>query len=1349
VSESPTSDAAPEADLPIGSLFQDTYEILSELGTGSFGRVCRARHVPSGREVAIKLLRLPSWATDVATRTERFRQEMQVCSRLSHPHIVRLLDSGRTASGLLFGVFEFVPGVTLREVLAAEGKLAPREAIHLMAQVLDALGCAHAHGVVHRDLKPENVMVTRTGVRRNALVLDFGLGGVLRDGEHGEAPRGDVPHEILGTPWYAAPEQLRGEPPSPQADLYSWGIIALECLTGEPPVRGSSNQEVVMRQVGTEPVPIPVWLRAHPLGRLLETVTAKRVERRGVTAAGILSMLEEIDTAGLATEPCATPPAPATEGERRQLTLVCCRLVVESARGGSPGLEDVDELLHAERAAIARLAGRGGGQVASVMADRVLLVFGYPQAREHDARQAVRVALQVVTDVRERSGALERERGLHLEVHIGVHTGLVIVREPRGGLRPETFDVVGVTPQTAARLEGLAGPDQVIVSDPTYRLLRGQIEAEHAGEHVLPGTLAPARVFRLTGAGDFSLDPTSGVRETPLVGRRHQLDQLLSRWKDAEAGRAGLVFVTGEPGIGKSRLVRELRRHLVGGGWLEGRCVPENQGSPLRPVIDLLRAIPESLDVVLKRYRLDVAETLPLLASLLSLSLPGDVARPQYSPDRAKDLTLRAIVTLLVRRAEERPLILTLEDLQWADPTTLDMITLLAQEFSSPSIATVGPVRLLVVLTARPSLTPTWPADGTLLLPVLRLGRDEVERLVGASAAHGATVSPGVLDEVVQRADGVPLFVEEITRVLATAGLLSPVGGRPTTVGEEFELPESLRELLAARLGGLSASSRETAQLAAALGREFSREVLSAVADKDAAVLREDLRELTDAGVVYHRTRLGPERYIFKHALVRDAAYETMTRSTRQKIHERIAVVVTERFPDVEQDRPDLVAQHFERGGRPLESAEYWKRSGDRTMARGAYVESIQHFERGLRLLAEVPPHGPRRHLELGLIESLGTARLSTQGYASPEVEQTFARAQELCDALGEEVPLRALHGIFSVRWSRGERAAMAVLPTIQRLTQQSPDPVTLLTAHAYGGMIAFHAGQFGRAREECTLATRWYSTDEYRAFVQEYGYDGGLYGFAYLMWTLWALGLPDQALAVRDEMLALSAASGNPYGRSIALGYAANLAHDRGEPEEVLAITAQAIAHANEQKLYLWLGPATCNHGWALVQQGDIDGGIAAIQQGLGLFQMVGVRATYPYHQSFLVEGYLARGSVDEGLAVADEALETCRTTLDGFCEGELLRLRGELLRTGGKGVDAAAHFRQALELAQGQAALSYELRAGLSLFRAAMGTRDAHRARLVLANVAEQLTEGSETRDVLEARALLDATMPSVSRG
>src|SRR5438876_2498218 len=476
--------SAREPSLTIGSIFQGGYEIVSQLGAGRFGWVYKARQLSTGQDVAIKILRLllDDTAADVENQSARFRREMRLCAGLSHPNIVKLIDSGEADDGMLYAVFEHVPGTTLREVLAAEGKLSVPDTIHLMMQVLDALACAHARGVVHRDLKPDNIMVTRTGVRRNALVLDFGLGGFTQEAESWALPRITQTHEMMGTPCYAAPEQLRGEPPTTRSDLYSWGLIFLECLTGELAVGGGSGPDVIMRQLGPEPVPIPAWLCKQRLGRLLAIVTAKLVEKRDVTIEGLLEALGTIQVSERPPAPEAARPGALPEGERRQLTVVSCRLTVAPREGRALDLEEVDEVLHAQHAVYGELAASSGGQMAGVLADRVLLVFGYPRTREDDARRAARTALAVAAEAARAATRLADEQGLRLEVRIGVHTGLVVVRELRQATYQGLYDLVGLTPQVAARLDEQAEPGQVLVSGDTQRLLRGEVAVEPAGE---------------------------------------------------------------------------------------------------------------------------------------------------------------------------------------------------------------------------------------------------------------------------------------------------------------------------------------------------------------------------------------------------------------------------------------------------------------------------------------------------------------------------------------------------------------------------------------------------------------------------------------------------------------------------------------------------------------------------------------------------------------------------------------------------------------------------------------------------------------------------------------------------
>ena len=1333
---------ARDSTLTVGSIFQGGYEILAELGIGSFGRVYKARQLSTGQVVAIKVLRLRAGdkPAEVTNQTERFRREMRLCAELSHPNLIRLIDSGESDEGQLYAVFEFVPGSTMRDVLAAEGKLSLPEAVRLMTQVLDALSCAHARGVVHRDLKPENIMVTQTGVRRNAMVLDLGLGGFTGE-RNRDLARLTATQEMMGTPCYAAPEQLRGEPPSTRSDLYSWGLILLECLTGKLAVGGASAQEVILKQIGPEPVAIPAWLRTDDLGRLLQTVTAKQAEKRDVTIEGVLEVLEQVVPSATAGLPCPTEPQQLAEGERRQLSLVCCRLAVTSLDGTAVDVEDLDQLLHAEHAMCAELAGRSGGHIAAVMADRVLLVFGYPHAREDDARRAARTALHVAAEVARTSARLQTERGMQLDVCIGVHTGLVIVRELRQTSRGSLDGVVGPTPQVAARLMELASAGEVLISADTYRLLRGELRAEAAGTLAVSGVVGSAPVFRLIGGQQpaASLETLPRARETPLVGRARQLAELLETWARTKEGKAAAVVIGGESGIGKSRLVRELRRQVPADAWLECRCVAENSHSPLRPVVDLLLTL-QPLEALLTRYGFDLAEHYPLFAALLSTPLEDRYPALQLSPERQKELTLQALQTLLSRMAEERPLVFVVEDLHWADPTTLELATLLVQEVRTAEVVETEPTpRVCLVFTARPQFTLPWSMDDVSLTQLPRLSRQDVEEMIKAGLAHDTPVPGALLDDVVRRADGVPLFVEEVTRMLIEARMLSaqaPV----TTVAPDIEIPSSLRDLLTARLDGLSPSARETVQLAAVLGREFRYELLSAVARQDEQALREDLNELVTDGLIYQRRSVRSESYVFKHALVREAAYESMVRSRRQRVHLRIANTLRQRFPDIEQNRPEALALHFEKGGQLISAAELWHRAGDRALRHAAYVEAVHQLERGLGLVRSVAPSPERTRLETDLLTTLGTALLMTKGYAAEEVERIFAQAWDLCQQLGEDIPLKVLYGIWGVQIARGDGAAVdKLVPGFQRLAAHRDDPVSALMAHSALGVNAFWRGNFAEAETHLARGRQLYGAEACGRFAVDLGYDAGLYSHAYGMFALWQLGHPDQAEALRRQLLAIAERSGNPYSIALALGFGSSLAYDRGDTEDALAMSDRLNALATEQHFYLWLADAACSRGGALLQRGDAQEAISSIQQGLGLYQAIGALPSYGYYLGYLAAAHLRCGQASDGLTVVDEGLCLCRTLLARFHEAELLRLKGDLLALQGDCGMADAWLRRALEVARRQQALSYELRVATSLSRLQLAQGKKSEGRSLLREVYDRFTEGFDTRDLLDAATLL----------
>jgi len=1065
---------------------------------------------------------------------------------------------------------------------------------------------------------------------------------------------------------------------------------------------------------------------------LLEIVTAKQVEKRDVTIPGLLEALTAIQHGDAPAVTETRRPDDLPEGERRQLTVVSCRLSVTPVARRPVDPEEVDEVLHAQHAVYAELAARAGGQLAGVLADRVLLVFGYPRAREDDARRATRTALAVAKEAARAARRLEAERGLRLEVRTGVHSGLVVVRGLRQATYQGLYDLVGLTPQLAARLDERAAAGEVLVSADTHRLLRGDVGAEPAG-NIQPWPDASAvRVFRLVGEVERESGEGVGwIRETPLIGRAAELRALFEAAADLRNGRARAVLVTGEPGIGKSRLVRELRRRVAPEEWIQARCVAENQASPLRPVVDLLLG-GAPIEGLLARHGFDLAETMPLFMALVAQ--PPDPRYPPLAlaPDRLKELTIRSLVELFVRMARERPLVFALEDVHWADPTTLEFAALLVEHVRGAQVVADDPPESLGVLfTARTGFTPPWSLDAVELIQLRGLGRADVEEMIAAGLATGRALPRALVAKVVEYSDGVPLFVEEVTRVLIEG---SAEDGTPPAL----DVPASLRDLLTARLDRLSPGGRETIQLAAVIGRDFRYETLGAIARRDESLLRDDLRELLDAGLLFARRSVRSETYVFKHSLVRDTAYDSMTRTRRRSLHARVASTLRQRFPDVEQNQPELLAQHFERGGETETAAEYWRRAAVRALAGATYAEAIQQAERGLALLDTLPasPDGTRRHIEL--LITLGTAFISTQGYASAEVERTFARARGLCDELGEDIPLRVLDAIAGMHLTRGDRdPTEEILPRLRRLTERTDDPAAVLAGHHLLGIHAFWTGDFVASRDHNERGLRLSQAPEVQDAALIIGY--GLPCRVFAMTSLFQLGYPDQAEALCRDTLAAAERSANPAAVPLALAFASTLSHDRGETDTTLDRADRLIAFAAEQRSHVWLAPGLCARGGARLQQGDPDAAIADVRQGMDIYRAIGVSTSYAYYLTYLAAAYHDAGRVDDGLAVADEGFALCESLFARFHLPELYRLRGELL-VRRRDLDAAeAALRRAVELARAQHGRAFELRAATSLARLLRIRGRGAEGRSVLADVHGWFTEGADTRDLRQASALL----------
>jgi class 3 adenylate cyclase len=679
--------------------------------------------------------------------------------------------------------------------------------------------------------------------------------------------------------------------------------------------------------------------------------------------------------------------------ERRQLTVMFCDLVGSTALSEQLDPEELREVVRAYQATCTNAVQHYAGHLAQHLGDGLLVYFGYPAAHEDDAQRAVRTGLEIIAAMHRLSPSPSQGEGWgegsvvapspdsphpsplskgarELQVRIGVHTGLVVIGEIGSSEKREIL-ALGETPNIAARLQGLAEPDTVVLSTATHRLVVGLFECQDLGRQTLKGISTPLSVYRVVRESEaqsrFEAAVSRGL--TPLVGREDELGLLQRRWTQAKAGEGQVVLLSGEPGIGKSRLGQEFKEQLGQEGTvrLEFRCSPYHQNSALYPVIEHLQRVLGveredsaqmklgKLEQTLSHYQFPQADTLPLLAALLSLPHPEDIPSLTLSPERQKEKTLQALVRWLCEEAERHVVYCAWEDLHWPDPSTLQLLALYLDQ--------VPTARMLVLLTFRPEFMPPWGSRSYLSqLTLGRLGRSQVERIV-ANVTGGRILPDEVVEQVVAKTDGVPLFVEELTKMVIELGLVRAVNGhyeltRPLSA---LAIPATLHDSLMARLDRL-AEAKAVAQLGATLGREFSYELLQAVSSVDEATLQRGLAQLVDAELVYQRGLPPQAQYIFKHALVQDTAYQSLLKSSRQQLHQQVAQVLKEQFPETVETQPELVAHHYTEAGLIEQAVPYWQQAGERAVDRSAYVEAISHLSKGLELLTTLPETVERHH---------------------------------------------------------------------------------------------------------------------------------------------------------------------------------------------------------------------------------------------------------------------------------------------------------------------------------------------------------------------------------------------------
>jgi class 3 adenylate cyclase/predicted ATPase len=1069
------------------------------------------------------------------------------------------------------------------------------------------------------------------------------------------------------------------------------------------------------------------------------------------------SPVRQDDPPATQTTPVGSRPAThhPPEAERRQLTVLFCDLVDSTALATQLDPEEWREVVRAYQETCAKVVACFEGHIAQYLGDGLLVYFGYPLAHEDDAQRAVRAGLGMIEALGQLNTRLGREREVQLAVRLGIHTGLVVVGDVGGDTRHEQL-ALGETPNLAARLQGIAAPNTLVISTTTCQLLGGFFACQSLGTARLKGVAQPLAVYQVLheSTARSRLEAAGGASLTPLVGREQEIGLLRERWAQVKDGFGQVVLLSGEAGIGKSRLVQVLTEQVAAEpqAWLTPcQCSPYYQNTALYPWIDLLERVAlqferdetpqqklRKLEGFLVQYGLPLAEIVPLFAALLSLPLGADYAPLTVSPERQKQQTLQALLTILLRIAAQQPVLFVMEDLHWVDPTTLEFLSLLVDQ---------GPTaRLLTLLTFRPDFSPPWTGRAHLTqLTLPRLPRRQAVEMTGR-VAHGKALPPEVVEQVVAKTDGVPLFVEELTKMVLESGLLQARAEGYALTGPlpPLAIPTTLHDSLMARLDRL-ATVKALAQLGATLGREFAYELLHAVSPWDEGTLHRGLHQLVVAEFLYQQGLPPQATYRFKHALIQDAAYQSLLKSTRQQYHQRIAQVLEGRFPETVETQPEWLAHHYTEAGLAEQAIPYWQQAGERAIERSAPLEAISHVTTGIALLQTLPETPARTQHAVSLHLTLGGALQMAKGQAAPEVEQAYTQAYAWCQQMGETPALvPVLLGLWRFYLNRFQlHTARELGDTLLRLAHQADDPALAVLAHLALGATWFFLGALPAARTHLEAGIACYTPEQRRAPAFRMGLDPGVGCRLYAALTLWALGYPEQALARVHEALALAHALAHPYSLAAARCWAAFVYQHRRDVPAVHEHAEATVILSTAQGFPLWTALGTSMRGWALAIQGQGEGGLAQLRQGIAAYRATGITLGVPYWYTVLADVSDRLGHTEDGLQALAEAHTLMEQQEERGWEAEVARLRGVLLlrQPGTPPAEAETCFQRALDIARRQEAKSLELRAAMSL--ALLWQQQGQRAEAydLLAPVYGWFTEGFDTADLQEAQALLEA--------
>jgi len=1107
------------------------------------------------------------------------------------------------------------------------------------------------------------------------------------------------------------------------------------------------------------------WLSHHGLGQyagifaehnidvdLLPELKESDLERLGLSLGHRKILLRAIDREFKRTRASgfSSPEAEAEaagshrQAEHRHITVLFCDLVASTQLSETMEPEDLKIIIGAYRDACSVAIRRYGGWVARYMGDGVMAFFGWPHAHEDDAIRAVHAGLEAISAITKVAGPVA------LAARVGISSGPVIVGEIGGTSDTTSIDAVGETPNIAARLQTLATPNTVLISETTRRLLAGAFDYQDLGRHELKGISKRLQVFRVLSARTLisRFDAAHAESLTPLVGRSTELNMLLDRWHKSKEGDGQVILLSGLPGVGKSRLIHELKAQIQiePHFMLNHQCSPYHSQSAFFPVIEqieraaqLVHREPdadklEKLQAYLPGSLGDAPDAVALMANLLSIPIADPKRLAALTPQQVKNRTVSTLVDMVLAFGSEHPTLCIFEDVHWIDPSTLELLEL--------AISRIDRARILLVVSYRPEFRPTWLTRANVTVHSLtRLSRSEVAGMVDAICLKERRMVQPILDQIIEKADGLPLFIEELTN-----SILSSMRNRSfdhvataETRAADLKVPDSLYDALMERVDRVPQGLR-LSQTAAVIGREFSYELLASALPIDANELRLTLARLEDADIIY-RVGISPQvLFAFKHALMRDAIYSSLLKSNRRQMHADIAAIIEAHVPEVVETQPELLAHHHSEAGNHEQAVRFWYMAGQRALAQSANMEAIAHLRKALEGLASWPDSRERATQEIQLQLALGIPLIAVRGYAADETREVFARARALCllwNSSGEY--FQALYGLWGHSWMGGKNdEALSMAIEFLSRAEASEDIVPLMVGHRVMGSTLLSIGQFDRTRQHFEEAIALSKQQDRQSLFSRYMVEPEAASLLLLSWDLWILGYPEQALTRVSDALNLARDLAQPYSIAFA-HYMTSAVHlFRGEAAAALANAEASFSVSHEQRFLLYELLSKVTRAYALGCLGHVEMAITEIRSGLSEMRSNGVGYMLPMMELWLADMVGQSGDPDAALTIVEKSLTGLDEVTGRSWESELYRQKALSLLTLGasRQHEAEAALLKAIDVARHQHARSFELRAATDLATLWHARGRGEDALQLIGPIHDWFAEGHDTQDLRRAR-------------